>query len=64
LLQVLANKYAYGSQVFTSLLKKNQPQNIFAFLDNESSLAKDVSTIQSLPALPFIKAAYKQIAGV
>lgn len=63
LLQVLANKYAGGSEVFTRLFKKNKPQNIFAFLDNESSLVKDASIIQSLPILPFIKGAYKQITG-
>jgi lycopene beta-cyclase len=61
LLQVLASKYAGGSQVFTSLFKKNTPQAIFQFLDNESSMAMDLSIIQSLPTWPFFKAAAKQL---
>jgi lycopene beta-cyclase len=61
LLQVLANKYANGNQVFTSLFKRNSPQAIFQFLDNESSLAADLSIIQSLPTWPFFKAAGKQL---
>ena len=61
LLQVLANKYADGSGVFTSLFRKNRPQAIFEFLDNESSLATDFSILQSLPTRPFLKAAAKQI---
>lgn len=63
LLQVLAQKYASGSQVFTSLFKKNNPQSLFRFLDNESALATDLKIICSLPAIPFLKAAYKQITG-
>ena len=61
LLQVLASKYADGSRVFTSLFRKNSPQAIFEFLDNESSLATDFSIIKSLPAGPFLKAAGKQL---
>ncbi|MEP6746836.1 MAG: lycopene cyclase family protein [Bacteroidota bacterium] len=63
LLQVLAGKYATGSKVFTSLFKNNSPQSIFAFLDNKSALAADLSLIRTLPAWPFLKAAYKQITG-
>jgi lycopene beta-cyclase len=61
LLQVLASKYADGSRVFTCLFKKNTPQFIFQFLDNESSLAADLSILQSLPTWPFLKAAGKQL---
>lgn len=61
LLQVIASKYAHGSRVFTDLFKKNSPQSIFAFLDNESSVAADLRIIQSLPVLPFLKAAGKQL---
>ncbi|MEO5684487.1 MAG: lycopene cyclase family protein [Chitinophagaceae bacterium] len=61
LLRVLAGKYAAGSQVFTTLFKKNKPAKIFAFLDNETSLPQDLRLIQSLPTLPFIKAACKQL---
>lgn len=62
LLQVLKNRYAAASQVFTNLFKKNTPQQIFAFLDNETSLRQDLKIIQSLPAWPFLKAAFRQIS--
>jgi lycopene beta-cyclase len=61
LLRVLANNYSTGSQVFTSLFKNNRPQDIFAFLDNETSFLQDMRIIGSLPTLPFLKAAIKQI---
>ncbi len=64
LLRVLAGKYARGSSVFTSLFKNNQPAAIFTFLDNESSFVQDLSIIQSLPALPFLKGAYKKIVSL
>jgi lycopene beta-cyclase len=57
LLRVLAGNYAQGSQVFTSLFKKNSHEDIFAFLDNESSLRQDAGIIRTLPSFPFIKAA-------
>jgi len=60
LLQVLSKRYAAGSQVFTSLFKKNNPQQIFAFLDNETSLQQDFRIIQSLPTWPFLKAAFSR----
>ena len=61
LLQVLANKYARGSDVFSSLFKNNKPSAVFSFLDNASSLKQDIGIIQSLPTMPFLKAALKQI---
>lgn len=57
LLRVLAGNYAQGSQVFTSLFKRNSHEDIFAFLDNESSLRQDAGIISTLPSFPFIKAA-------
>ena len=60
LLDVLHNKRATGKDIFTSLFKKNKPQQILKFLDNESSLAEEVKIISSLPVFPFLKAAFKQ----
>ncbi len=61
LLNVLSKRYATGSHIFTSLFKKNSPQQIFAFLDNETSLLQDIRIIQSLPTAPFLKAALGQV---
>ncbi|MEP6724169.1 MAG: lycopene cyclase family protein [Bacteroidota bacterium] len=61
LLRVLADKYAEGSQVFTRLFEKNSPQDIFSFLDNETSLTRDIGIIATLPTMPFLKAAFKQV---
>jgi lycopene beta-cyclase len=63
LLRVLDHQYAAGSEVFTNLFKKNRSQSIFSFLDNESSIATEFSIIKSLPKLPFLKGAYKQIVS-
>ena len=61
LLRVLAGGHLPGSEVFTHLFKKNSPQHIFAFLDNETSLLQDLSIIRSLPTIPFLKAAASKI---
>ncbi|MEO6314406.1 MAG: lycopene cyclase family protein [Chitinophagaceae bacterium] len=61
LLHVLAHQYASGSEVFSTLFKKNSPQAIFAFLDNETTRWQDLGIISTLPTLPFLKAALKQL---
>jgi lycopene beta-cyclase len=60
LLDVLHNKRVTGKDIFTSLFRKNKPQQVLKFLDNESSLAEEAKIISSLPAFPFLKAAFKQ----
>jgi lycopene beta-cyclase len=60
LLDVLYNKRASAKKIFATLFKKNKPQQVLKFLDNESSLAEEVKIISSLPAFPFLKAAFKQ----
>lgn len=59
LLRVLANNYMPGHQVFTTMFKKNRPQDIFSFLDNNSSFKQDLRIIRSFPTLPFLRAAVK-----
>jgi lycopene beta-cyclase len=61
LLGVLANKLAPGSSVFTAMFKNNSPQQIFAFLDNETSFTQDLRIMLSLPTMPFLKAALQQL---
>jgi len=61
LLDVLENNRVSGDKVFISLFKKNKPQQVLKFLDNESSLTEELKIISSLPTWPFLKAALKQL---
>jgi lycopene beta-cyclase len=61
LLNVLATGKLPGHQVFTRLFSKSKPQDIFQFLDNESSLLQELKLISSLPTLPFLKAGMEQL---
>jgi lycopene beta-cyclase len=54
------NKYP-GDKIFSMLFKKNKPQQVLKFLDNETSLGDELKIISSLPTLPFLKAALHQL---
>ncbi len=60
LLYILKNNKVPGDKIFTDLFKKNKPQPVLRFLDNESSPLDELKIISSLPTLPFLKAAWKQ----
>lgn len=60
LLYILYHNKFSGKRIFTRLFKKNKPQLLLRFLDNESSFREEVSIISSLPAWPFLKAALRQ----
>lgn len=60
LLHILANNKIPGNKIFTNLFKKNKPQQVLRFLDNESSVVDELKIISSLPTIPFLKAAWKQ----
>ena len=60
LLHILQHNKLPGKQIFSTLFKKNTPSDVLTFLNNESSLAKEIKIISSLPTLPFLKAAIKQ----
>jgi len=55
LLGVLKDTNHLGPKVFHEMYAKNSIQQIFKFLDGETSLAEDLKIIGSLPKLPFIK---------
>jgi lycopene beta-cyclase len=57
LLHILYHNKLKGSDIFTTLFKKNKPQQVLRFLDNESSIAEELRIIASLPIWPFLKAA-------
>ena len=61
LLEVLAGKKLSARDIFTPIIKKNKPQHLLRFMDNESSLSEDIKIISSLPTWPFLKAALKQL---
>jgi lycopene beta-cyclase len=61
LLNILQHKKLPGEKIFSSLFKKNKPQPLLRFLDNESSISDDLKIISSLPTMPFLKAAAKQL---
>lgn len=61
LLDILQHKKLSGERIFTALFKKNKPQQLLRFLDNESSMSDDLKIISSLPTMPFLKTAMKQL---
>lgn len=58
LLNILQGKTYPGKDIFVELFKKNEPQAVLRFLDNESSLKSELKIISSLPKWPFLKAAF------
>ncbi len=63
LLRILSDHKLGGDEIFTRIFEKNDIISIFRFLDNNSSLAEDLSIIKSLPAGPFAKAALEKLTG-
>jgi lycopene beta-cyclase len=61
LLHILQRRTLPGSKIFTTLFSKNKPEPILRFLDNESAVNEELKIISSLPTLPFLKAALRQI---
>ena len=61
LLHILYHNQLPGDKIFTQLFKKNKPQQVLRFLDNESSIKDELKIISSLPTWPFLKAALKQL---
>jgi lycopene beta-cyclase len=60
LLHILTHNKVRGDEIFTRLFKKNKPQQVLRFMDNESSWTDELKIISSLPTIPFLKAAIKQ----
>ena len=58
LLDILDRKNEIGSTIFSSLFKKGNPQLIFKFLDEETSLKEDIQVILKCPKMLFIKAIF------
>lgn len=63
LLHILHHRKLEGRAIFEALFRKNEPQQIFKFLDNETTLLEEVRILGTLPIVPFSKAAVTHLAG-
>lgn len=61
LLHLLHYRNQLGKTIFTGLFKKNKPQQVLRFLDNESSVKDELKIISSLPVRPFMQAALQHL---
>jgi lycopene beta-cyclase len=61
LLDILHLHNELGSSIFSALFKKGNPNLIFKFLDEETSLLEDLKVILKCPKVPFIKALFRRI---
>ncbi len=61
LLNILHHKKLEGRKIFSQLFKKNKPQHVLRFLDNDSSFIEELQIISSLPTGVFLKAALQQL---
>ena len=61
LLDILDQKNETGAQIFSALFKKGNPEIIFKFLDEETTLFQDLQVILKCPKKPFISALIKRI---
>jgi lycopene beta-cyclase len=60
LLNILAHNKLRGADIFTHLFKKNNPQKILKFLDNDSSVSEELRILSTLPQWPFAKAGIEE----
>jgi len=61
LLDILYRHNELGSAIFSSMFKRGNPDLIFKFLDEETSLVEDFQVILKCPKMPFIKALFRVI---
>jgi lycopene beta-cyclase len=61
LLDVLQNKKMSGDKIFAQLFKKNSPQTILKFLDNETTFMEELKIMNSVSLSAFLPATIRQI---
>lgn len=61
LLEVLAKNKISGELIFTEIFKKNKPQKVLKFLDNETNLREDFGILNSNSTKVFLPVAIKNI---
>ena len=61
LLDVLEQNRMPGKEIFTTMFRKNKPRHVLSFLNNASHIGTEARIIATLPTLPFLKAAVRQV---
>lgn len=64
LLHVLHHKKMNGDEIFARIFKKNPPQRVLAFLDNETGLWDDLHILSSVPSKIFLPAAFYEMMKI
>jgi lycopene beta-cyclase len=60
LLNILHHKKMSGDKIFSDLFKKNPPQRVLRFLDNETNFSEELKIMSSVPPGIFLPAAIKE----
>jgi lycopene beta-cyclase len=61
LLHLLAKGELGGKEIFTRMFKKNKAEQVFKFLDNETSINEEIKIMSTLQIGKFFKAGVKEI---
>jgi len=61
LLNILYKRKLEGKDIFSILFKRNKIKQLFSFLDNESSIFRELYLLNTLPQWPFIKSGLELI---
>ena len=61
LLNILHNKKLGGDKIFADLFKRNPPQRILRFLDNETNLSEELKLMSTVPTAVFLPAAVREL---
>ena len=64
LLEVIAQNKMQGSEIFTSIFKRNSPQLVLKFLDNETNIWEDIKIMSSVPMKVFLPIAIRKLFAV
>ena len=59
-LDVLAQNNQKGEEIFTKFYKKNSPQDIFRYLDEETSVSEDLKIMLSLYSFDFVTSFFRK----
>ncbi|MEP7319935.1 MAG: lycopene cyclase family protein, partial [Panacibacter sp.] len=61
LLNILQKKKMGGDTIFAALFKKNPPQRVLKFLDNETNFSEELKIMSSVPTTVFFPAAISEL---
>lgn len=61
LLKILSEKPQFGAKIFSQLFQRNKATRILSFLDEKTSFIQDIKLLTSLPIIPFLGQAIKDL---